>query len=83
MKFSWNDFMYDLADFFFAKQMDEAYDQGIRIGAEYSARMISFRVNSKESTKNLTKTQAQGYAVANEIVQSCKPDISRQTGAML
>jgi len=38
---NWADFWYDTADFFFGKQMDKAYSQGIRAGSEYAARNIS------------------------------------------
>lgn len=80
---NWEQFKYDLADFFFGKQMDEAYEQGIRIGAEYATRHISFRMGIKESRLQLTKTEARGYTHALNIMESCKEDITRTTGAML
>lgn len=80
---NWEQFKYDLADFFFSKQMDEAYEQGIRIGAEYAARTISFRVGLKEEKLSLTKTEARGYTHALNVIETCKSDISNTTGAML
>lgn len=78
-----NELKYRIADFLFAKELDEAYEMGIRIGAEYAARTISFKVGVTEVKKNLTKTQAQGYAIADGIIQDCKQDIANTTGAML
>lgn len=80
---NWDHFWYDVADALFGRQMDKAYDQGIRIGAEYAARTISFRVSAKEAAQELTKAQKIGYDKANEIIQDCKDDISKTTGAML
>lgn len=80
---NWQNIKYDLADFFFGSAMDEAYEQGIRIGAEYATRKISFAVGVKEAKAGLTKTQKIGYDKANAIVQSCKTDIANTTGAML
>ena len=80
---TWNDIKYEIADKLFARELDEAYNAGIRIGAEYATKKISFRLRAaKESTK-LTKTQEVGYAKALEMVQEVKPEITRQTGAML
>lgn len=74
---------YQIADKLFCKEMDEAYSMGIRVGAEYAARTISFRVDVKESRQDLTKTQKIGYDKAYQIIQDCKPDIEKTTGATL
>lgn len=79
----WTDFKYDLLDFVFGDALDKAYDQGIRIGAEYATRKISFEVGLKEAKAELTKTQKIGYDKANAIIQSCKEDIRNTTGAMV
>lgn len=78
-----SDIKYEIADKLFARELDEAYEHGIRAGAEYATRTISFRVNVKEAAQGLTKTQKIGYDKANAIVQSCKTDIANTTGAML
>lgn len=74
---------YDVADFFFPKQMDTAYEQGIRIGAEYAARMISMEITQAGEKSDLTKTQAIGYDLARDAVVVAKKKIMRKTGAML
>lgn len=79
---NWSDFWYDVADFFFAKQMDKAYDQGIRMGSEFAARKISFQIHSVPS-EEMTKTQRVGYDAAMEALIEAKKDVMRQTGAML
>ena len=79
---NWNDFLYDTADFFFGKQMDKAYDQGIRAGSEYAARNISNKIHNVD-TKALTKTQRVGHDAAVEAMIVAKREIMRKTGAML
>jgi len=79
---NWSDFWYDTADFFFGKQMDRAYKQGIRAGAEYSARNISNKIHNID-TKSMTKTQVIGHNAAVEAMIVAKKEIMRQTGAML
>ena len=76
-----NELKYRIADLLFAKELDEAYEMGIRAGAEYATRTIAFRVNLKANADTMTKTQKQGYQVAVEIVEGCKPDIANTTGA--
>ena len=78
---NWSDFKYDIADFFFCKQMDEAYSQGIRIGAEFATRKISFEVNLKRQL-DMTKTEERGYNLAIDAVERTKSEITRSTGAM-
>lgn len=80
---NWSDFKYEVADFLFAKELDEAYEMGIRLGAESAAKIISFQVDLKESRQELTKAQKVGYDKAAQIVQDCKPKIEKATGAVL
>lgn len=77
----WSDIKYEIADRFFARELDEAYDAGIRVGAEYAARKISFAVAT--SGKDLTKTQKIGKEFAFEVIQQEKKEIQKTTGAML
>lgn len=79
----WRELKYRIADIVFATEMDEAYELGIRAGAEYATRNISFQVGLKEAKQDLTKTQKIGYDKAYDIIQSCKEDIRKTTGAMV
>ena len=79
---NWSDFKYEVTEFFLGKQLDEAYKQGIRIGAEYATRKLSFEVNLKRGL-DLTKTEQRGYDYAIAAVTRVKPEITNQTGAML
>ena len=79
---NWSDFLYDCADFFFGKQMDKAYKQGIRAGAEYAARNVSNKIHNV-NTKEMTKTQRVGHDAAVEAMIVAKKEIMRKTGAML
>ena len=74
---------YQIADKLFAKELDEAYSMGMRVGAEYAARIISFRVNLNSEKIKLTKTEKQGYLKALDVIQDCKPQIEEKTGATL
>lgn len=74
---------YQIADKLFAKELDEAYGMGMRVGAEYAARIISFRVNLNSEKIKLTKTEKQGYLKALDVIQDCKPQIEEKTGATL
>jgi NOL1/NOP2/fmu family ribosome biogenesis protein len=79
---NWSDFKYELSELLLGKQLDEAYKQGITIGAEYAARKLSFEVSLQRGLE-LTKTEQRGYDYAIEAVARVKPEISLQTGAML
>jgi hypothetical protein len=80
---NWKLLKYDIADRLFPKQMDEAYEQGIRIGAEYAARMMSFTIIEAGENTKLTKAQQVGYEVARKAVRDAKKKIHARTGAML
>jgi hypothetical protein len=79
---NWSDFKFEVVEFLFSKQLDEAYKQGIRIGSEYATRKLSFEVHLKRGLE-LTKTEQRGYDKAIAAVERVKPEITRQTGAML
>jgi hypothetical protein len=82
-KRKWKLFLYDMADRIFGHQMDEAYEQGIRIGAEYAARLLSMSVEDAGEKAKLTKPQQVGYEVARKAIRDAKKKIHAQTGAML
>lgn len=77
------DWLYDLADKIFPKQMDKAYDQGIRVGAEYAARLMSFAIHEAGEKADLTKAQKVGFEVSQQAVRDAKKKIAARTGAML
>ena len=79
---NWSDLKYEIADKLFGKELDEAYKQGIRIGAEFATRSLSFEVNLKRHLK-LTKTELRGYNYAIEIIDRTKLHIANKTGATL
>lgn len=79
---NWSDFKFEVVEFFFGKQLDKAYKQGITIGAEYATRKLSFEVSLKRGLE-LTKTEQRGYDHAIAAVARIKPEIATQTGAML
>jgi len=53
---------------------------GIRVGAEYATRKLSFEVSLKRRL-TLTKTEERGYDHAIAAVARIKPEIANQTGA--
>ena len=77
---NWSDLKYEVADKLFGKELDEAYKMGIRIGAEYATRKLSFEVSLKRCL-TLTKTEERGYDYAIAAVARIKPEIASQTGA--
>jgi len=79
---NWSDFRFEVVEFFFGKQLDKAYKQGITIGAEYATRKLSFEVSLKRGL-DLTKTEQRGYDYAIAAIARVKPEITNQTGAML
>lgn len=83
LKIALSELKYQIADKLFAKELDEAYGMGMRVGAEYAARIISFRVNLNSEKVKLTKTEKQGYLKALDVIQDCKPQIEEKTGATL
>ena len=73
---------YSIADLLFGKELDEAYEMGIRVGAEFATRKLSFEVNLKRNLK-LTKVEERGYQYAIDAVERVKPEIEKTTGATL
>ena len=71
---------YQIADKLFCKELDEAYSMGIRAGAEFATRKLSFEVSLKRHLK-LTKTEERGYDYAIEAIKRVKPEIESTTGA--
>lgn len=81
IKIDWKEFKYQIADFIFRKELDEAFDMGKKHGAEYATKKISGRLSMPSPKEELTKTQLIGYDKANQLVQACKYDIRVNTGA--
>jgi len=77
---NWSDFKYELADLLFAKELDEAYKDGIRIGAEFATRKLSFEVRLKRHL-TLTKVESRGYDYAFVAINRAKEEIRNTTGA--
>ncbi len=80
---NFTDWVYDRLDTIFPRVLDKAFDQGLRIGAEYAARKMSMTITEAGDKANLTKAQAVGYEVALQAVQEAKQTITKKTGAML
>jgi hypothetical protein len=80
---AWRNLKYQIADKLFAYELDEAYDMGIRIGAEFATHIISFRVNLNSEKIKLTKVEKQGYEKAIQVIQDCKPQIEERCKAYL
>lgn len=80
---AWRNLKYQIADKLFAYELDEAYDMGIRMGAEYATHVISFRVNLNSEKIKLTKVEKQGYEKAIQVIQDCKPQIEEKCKAYL
>lgn len=80
---AWRSFKYQIADKLFAYELDEAYDMGIRMGAEYATHVISFRTKLNSEKIKLTKVEKQGYEKAIQVIQDCKPQIEEKCKAYL
>ena len=79
---AWREIKYQIADKVFKYEMDEAFQMGIREGATFSTRKITFAVELKADRLNMTKTQKLGYQKAIDIVRDTRAVIKDQTGAM-
>ena len=75
--------LYDRLDGIYPKVLDKAFDQGLRIGAEYAARMMSMTITQAGEKAKLTKAQTIGYEVALEAVKEAKVTINNKTGTNL
>lgn len=80
---AWRNMKYQIADKLFAFELDEAYDMGIRVGAEYATHVISFRTSLNSEKIQLTKTEKKGYEKALQVIQDCKPQIEEKCKAYL
>ena len=79
---AWREVKYQIADKVFKYEMDEAFQLGIREGATFSTRKITFEVELKANRQDLTKTQRIGYDKAVEIMKDARKVVKEQTGAM-
>lgn len=77
----WSDLKYAIADRLFCTEMDDAFRMGVRHGAEFATRNISFQMNLKN--KDLTKAQQVGYDKALTALQGAKEIIQDSTGAQV
>jgi len=77
---NWSVFNDEVAELLFAKQLDEAYKDGIRIGAEFATRKLSFEVSLKRHL-TLTKVESRGYDHAFVAINRAKEEIRNTTGA--
>ena len=77
---NWSVFKDEVAELLFAKQLDEAYKDGIRIGAEFATRKLSFEVSLKRHL-TLTKVESRGYDHAFVAINRAKKEIRNTTGA--
>ena len=66
---------YQIADKLFTKELDEAYDMGIRAGAEFATRTLSFRVGLNAEKIKLTKVERSGYEKAIQVIEDTKPEV--------
>lgn len=57
---------YWIADKLFEAELDDAYAMGIRMGQSHAISQVRFQLNLEN--KDMTKTQAVGYARAIEVV---------------
>ena len=78
----WREIKYQIADKVFKYEMDEAFQMGIREGATFATRKITFSVELKRERQDLTKTQKLGFEKAIDILQDARKEIKEQTGAM-
>lgn len=81
MATTWREIKYWIADHLFEYELDEAYEMGLKYGAEFATRTITFKVDVKEARQQLTKTQLLGYKRAQQIIEDCKSEIRLTTGA--
>ena len=82
MRRDWKYFKYEIADFFFKNELDEAFREGQHSGIEYATRKLSMSVRHLEAA-NLTKTQKIGQQAAMEAIVEAKKEIMRRTGVNL
>ena len=61
---------YRIADWLFARELDEAYEMGIREGAKVIRQDLAFRLKTSRAQKELTKARKEGYAKAIEVVEN-------------
>lgn len=79
---AWREVKYQIADKVFKYEMDEAFQMGIREGATFSTRKLTFEVELKADRQDMTKTQKLGYQKAIDILKDARQEVKEQTGAM-
>lgn len=79
---AWREVKYQIADKVFKHEMDEAFEMGIREGATFATRKITFNIELKRNRSDMTKTQQIGYDKAIANLGDLRKEIKEQTGAM-
>lgn len=79
---AWREVKYQIADKLFTYELDDAYQMGIREGATYATRKITFNIELKRSRMDMTKTQQIGYDKAIANLGDLRKEIKESTGAM-
>jgi hypothetical protein len=81
-KRDWKYFKYEIAEFFFGKELDETFREGQHSGVEYTSRTLGMAIRTIDESK-LTKTQRVGLQVAREAISDAKKEVMRKTGVAL
>lgn len=76
------DIKYEIADKLFKKDMDEAFEMGIREGATFATRKINFEASLQLDKIQMTKTEKKGYLKALQVIEDMRKEIKDETGAM-
>ena len=78
----WKNFKYEIADFFFGSELDEAFREGQRSGVEYTSRKLGMSVRALDVSQ-MTKTQKIGHEASMAAIAEAKKEIMRETGVAL
>ena len=78
----WKRLKYEIADFFFKKQLDEAFREGQHSGIEYTSLKLGFAVRNLDTSK-MTKTQKIGHEASMAAIVEAKKEVMRKTGVAL
>lgn len=70
-----------IAEFLFKKQLDKAYQDGIKEGAGFCMYTYEMKFYLHKPKQELTKTQEIGYDKALKVAKLAKDEVRGKTGA--
>lgn len=80
IRIDWRELKYRIADALFNYELDDAYRMGLQAGTEFATRKLSFALELKMESIELTPTEKRGYEKAIEVFKAERHNVEVSAG---